>query len=64
MPTERRNHSTVSELDVHQLKNIPAVTAVAGIKEPFASGLHITDPAVVLVNDDAAAPGRVVGSRV
>ena len=64
MPSERRNHRAVSKLNVHQLEDIPAVAAVAGIEEPLASGLHITDPAVVLVNDDAAAPGRIVAGRV
>ena len=64
VPAERRNHSAVSELDVHQLEDIPAVAAIAGIEEPLASGLHITDAAVVLVNDDAAAPGRIVAGRV
>ena len=64
MPSERRHDSAVSKLDVHQLEDIPSVATVAGIEEPLPSGLHIADSAVVLVNDDAAAPGRIVGSRV
>ena len=64
MPAERRHHSAVGELGVHQLEDVLAVAAVAGVEEPLASGLHIADAAVVLVNDDASAPGGIITFRV
>ena len=64
VPSERRHHGAVGELGVHQLKDITPVGPVSGIEKPLASGLHIADAAVVLVHDDAATPGRVVGGRV